>query len=106
MDASVAGAPDTARQRGLAMPAEWSPHELTLMAWPAREELWGEAIRAAKTEYATVAAAIAAFEPVLMVAPAGSAREVHDACGEGVRAIELPIDDSWMRDSGPLIVTG
>lgn len=95
----------TARQLGLAMPAEWAPHELTLMAWPVRLELWGEALPAAKAEYAAVARAIAAFEPVLMVAPEGCAREVADACGEGVRALELPIDDSWMRDSGPICVT-
>jgi agmatine deiminase len=27
-------------------------------------------------------------------------------CGAGVEVIELPIDDSWMRDSGPIFVTG
>jgi agmatine deiminase len=89
----------------MAMPAEWAPHERTLMAWPARLELWGEALAAAKRQYAAVARVIAAFEPVLMVAPEGAAREVRDACGEGVEVIELPIDDSWMRDSGPVIVT-
>lgn len=87
------------------MPAEWAEHELTLMAWPARLELWGEGLDEAKAEYAAVARAIAAFEPVLMVAPDGAAREVRDACGEGVEAFELPIDDSWMRDSGPIFVT-
>ncbi|HJS96954.1 MAG TPA: agmatine deiminase family protein [Solirubrobacteraceae bacterium] len=96
----------TARALGMAMPAEWAEHELTLMAWPARLELWGEGLAEAKAEYAAVARAIAAFEPVLMVAPEGSAPEVRDACGSGIRAIELPIDDSWMRDSGPIFVTG
>jgi agmatine deiminase len=52
-----------------------------------------------------VARAIAAFEPVLMVAPEGCSGEVRDACGANVEAIELPIDDSWMRDSGPIFVT-
>ena len=95
----------TAAALGLAMPAEWSKHELTLMAWPARIELWGDGLAEAKAEYAAVARAIAAFEPVLMVAPNGCAQEVRDACGEGVEVIELPIDDSWMRDSGPIFVT-
>jgi agmatine deiminase len=88
------------------MPAEWAKHELTLMAWPVRLELWGEGLADAKAEYAAVARAIAAFEPVLMVAPEGAGQEVCDACGTGVNAIELPIDDSWMRDSGPIFVTG
>jgi agmatine deiminase len=88
------------------MPAEWAGHELTLMAWPARLELWGDGLAEAKTEYAAVARALAAFEPVLVVAPPGLGQEVRDACGAGVEAIELPIDDSWMRDSGPIVVTG
>jgi agmatine deiminase len=87
------------------MPAEWAEHELTLMAWPARLELWGEGLAEAKAEYAGVARAIAAFEPVLMVTPEGGGQEVRDACGAGVEVIELAIDDSWMRDSGPIFVT-
>jgi agmatine deiminase len=94
----------SARALGMAMPAEWAEHELTLMAWPARLELWGEGLAEAKAEYAEVARTVAAFEPVLMVAPEGAAEEVRDACGSGVEAIELPIDDSWMRDSGPIFV--
>lgn len=95
----------TAAALGMAMPAEWAEHELTLMAWPARLELWGDGLAEAKAEYAAVARATAAFEPVLMVCAPGSAGEAHAACGAGVRSIELPIDDSWMRDSGPIIVT-
>ena len=95
----------TARALGLSMPAESSAHELTLMAWPVRLALWGEALAEAKAEYAAVARAIAAFEPVLVVAPEGAGQEVRDACGSGVRALELALDDSWMRDSGPIFVT-
>ena len=102
---TTTGSDATARRLGLAMPAEWAAHELTLMAWPAREELWGEELEAAKAEYASVTRAIAAFEPVLVVAPEGGADEVQRACGMGVEAFELPLDDSWMRDSGPIIVT-
>ena len=102
---STTGARITARALGLSMPAEWAAHELTLMAWPARLELWGEGLAEAKAEYAAVARAIADFEPVLMVAPDGRAGEARDACGAGVTTIELPIDDSWMRDSGPIFVT-
>jgi agmatine deiminase len=97
---------ETAAALGLAMPAEWAVHELTLMAWPARLELWGDRLAEAKAEYAAVARAIAAFEPVLVVAAPGSSKEVRDACGSGVRVLEVPIDDSWMRDSGPIFVTG
>jgi agmatine deiminase len=94
-----------AHEHGLTMPPEWAAHEATLMAWPARRELWNAQLAAAKAEYAGVANAIAAFEPVVMVA--GSPRdaaEARAALTAGVEVVELPIDDSWLRDSGPLFV--
>lgn len=86
------------------MPAEWSAHEGTLMAWPIREELWGSVLDQAKQEYADVARAIAAFEPVTMVAPPGFGADAQDRCGDAVTVVELPLDDSWFRDSAPLFV--
>jgi agmatine deiminase len=87
------------------MPAEWEPHERTLMAWPCRRALWGDTIALARRDYAAVANAIAAFEPVTMVAgSAADATEARAACTEGVEVVELPIDDSWLRDSGPIYV--
>jgi agmatine deiminase len=89
------------------MPAEWARHERTLMAWPARRELWGARLADAKREYAGVANAIAAFEPVTMVcAEPAAVAEARAACTAAVETVELPIDDSWLRDSGPIFVTG
>ena len=96
----------TPRSEGLAMPPEWGPHERTMMAWPVRRELWGDALEQARLDHAAVARAIAAFEPVLMVAPEGGRGDVERRIGSGVEVIELPIDDSWLRDSGPIVVTG
>ncbi len=86
------------------MPAEHAPHERTLMAWPARTELWEQHFEQAKADYAEIANAIAAFEPVLMVADPSQAADARAACGEGVEVAEIAIDDSWMRDSGPIFV--
>jgi agmatine deiminase len=87
-----------------AMPAEFAPHERTLMAWPARPSLWERRYEQAKADYAEIANAIAAFEPVLMIADPAEAAEARDACGAGVEVAEIPIDDSWIRDSGPVFV--
>ncbi|MFF4771472.1 agmatine/peptidylarginine deiminase [Microtetraspora fusca] len=84
------------------MPAEWEAHEGCLMAWPTREDLWGEVLGEARAEYAAVARAIAAFEPVTMVARPDQVEDARAACGEGVEVIGVPIDDSWLRDSGPI----
>ena len=75
------------------------------MGWPCRESLWGSEMGQARADYATVANAIAAFEPVTMIAnPGADAAEARAACGAGVDVVELPIDDSWLRDSGPIYV--
>lgn len=89
------------------MPAEWAPHERCLMAWPARRELWGPSLERAKDDYAATARAIAGFEPVLMVASPEDGADARDRCGSaGIDVVEEPIDDSWLRDSGPIVVLG
>ena len=88
-------------------PAEWELHERTLMGWPCRLELWGETIDQARRDYATVANAIAAFEPVTMIAnPGEDAALAREACTDGVEIVELALDDSWLRDCGPIYVYG
>ena len=97
--------PGTPRADGFRMPAEWEPHQCCFLAWPCRADLWGELYGQAKGDYAAIARAIAAFEPVVMICRPGDAREVRDYCGAGVRPEEIDIDDSWTRDSGPVFVT-
>ncbi len=87
------------------MPAESAPHERTVMCWPARESLYGELLGAAADAHALVARTIARFEPVTMIADIGAGERAAELCGGGVNVIELPIDDSWFRDSGPIFIT-
>jgi agmatine deiminase len=97
----------TPREEGFRMPPEWGRHQATLMAWPTRtrQALWGPLFERAKADYAAIARAIAAFEPVIMVCNPGEASEVRDRCGAAVEAVEIPIDDSWLRDNGPIFVS-
>ncbi len=75
------------------------------MAWPCRSEMWGNQLSAARRDYAEVANAVAAFEPVTMVVPdEAAADEARSLLSVGVNLVELPIDDSWMRDNGPIFV--
>jgi agmatine deiminase len=61
----------------------------------------------ARADYATVANAIAAFEPVTMIANSGSdSAAARVACGSGVEIVELALDDSWLRDCGPIYTYG
>ncbi len=89
------------------MPAEWAPHQATLMEWPTvtRTAFWGASFDRAKADWATMANAVAAFEPVVMVVDPEQATEARSMCGGGVEILPIPIDDSWMRDNGPIFVT-
>ncbi|QKW11224.1 agmatine deiminase family protein [Streptomyces sp. NA04227] len=88
------------------MPAEWTAHERCLMAWPTRHDLWGRVLSTLQEEHAAVARAIAAFEPVTVVAPPGHGESARALCGDGVEILELPLDDSWFRDSAPIFTLG
>jgi agmatine deiminase len=94
----------TPASAGFAMPAEWDEHQRCLMSWPTRVELWDGRLDEAKRDYAAVARAIVAFEPLTMVCAPGSEQEVRDHCGDEVDVLIAPIDDSWIRDNGPVFV--
>ena len=98
--------PTTPRSAGFHMPAEWAPHERCLIAWPTRtRDYWGEYYMLAQHTYAAIARAIARFEPVLVLARPGEGAEARSYCGsDGVAVLELPLDDSWIRDSGPIFL--
>ena len=87
------------------MPAETSPHERTVMCWPTRRSLYGHLLGDAQAAHAEVAATIAGFEPVTMIAPTAHAQLATQRCGPAVTVVELDTDDSWFRDTGPIYVT-
>lgn len=86
------------------MPAEFAAHERTVMCWPQREELYGEHLDAARDAHAVVAKTIAGYEPVTMIAAPGEGDAAARRCGDHVDVVELAIDDSWFRDTGPIYV--
>jgi agmatine deiminase len=74
------------------------------MGWPKRESIWHGHIEAARGDYAKVAQAIARFEPLTMLADPEHAADAASRCGPAVRVTAIPMDDSWLRDSGPTFV--
>jgi agmatine deiminase len=98
----------TPRAAGYTMPAEWAPHECCLIAWPtAGREYWGQFYYLVQATHAAVARAVARFEPVLIIANPGEGGNARSYCGsEDIDVLELPIDDSWIRDNGPYFLLG
>jgi agmatine deiminase len=92
------------RDDSLSVPARTAKHARTFVSWPCREDLWLGHLAAAEDEYAAVIAAIAAFEPVTVIAPPGVMPRLQGATRHPVDVAELPIDDSWVRDNGPIFV--
>jgi agmatine deiminase len=95
----------TPAEAGYRMPAEWERHTCCWMCWPSRADQWVDGLAGAQSTYAAVARAIRRFEPVSMVAEPHSAAEARTQCGADIEVISLPLDDPWMRDSGPTFLT-
>ncbi len=93
------------RPDGFAMPAEWSPHARTWMAWPERPDNWRRGARPAQEAFAAVAAAIAEVEPVRMAVSPEQRDRAASVLPAAVELVELATDDGWMRDIGPTCVT-
>jgi len=94
------------------MPAEWEPHQLTLMSWPCRPETYSgadgsygpEAYGQAQAQQAAVANAVSEFEPVLMLVRSGQLAGARRSLSSKVDLLAADLDDSWMRDNGPIFV--
>ena len=48
-------------------PAEWEPHDGTLVAWPVNEHTWPGAIEQVRTAFAQFVAVVAGFEPMTVL---------------------------------------
>jgi agmatine deiminase len=92
---------------GFRMPAEWTTHERTWMAWPGPNPTIDgpDDVAAARAAWASVAHAVRRFEPVTVVCGPGQAAEAAALLGPGIDTVERDLDDAWMRDIGPTFLT-
>lgn len=91
-----------------AMAAEWLPHRASWISWPTRIDPWGsESGRTrARRAYADIARVISTFEPVKIAVSPADAEAVRAALGTSAEIFEVPIDDGWVRDTGPTFLKG
>lgn len=85
-------------------PAEYERHAKTWMAWPHRRDLYDVELSAMQNAFVETAKAIARFEPVVMVAHPKHAQQAQLQLGNAATVMAAPIDDCWMRDTGPTFV--
>lgn len=86
------------------MPGEFEPHRQTWMLWPERTDNWRLDAKPAQAAFASVASAIANFEPVTMGVSQAQYANARNLLPESIRVVELSCNDSWMRDCGPTFV--
>ncbi|KAF5012295.1 hypothetical protein FDECE_1676 [Fusarium decemcellulare] len=87
-------------------PAETTPHQCTLMAYPnATCVTQGDLLKAAQKEIIAIANAIAEFEPVVLFSSSDTLDEVKSQVVQGVAAVHADeTSHLWMRDLGPIFV--
>ncbi|KAG0094144.1 hypothetical protein BGZ92_006367 [Podila epicladia] len=88
-------------------PAEWEPHERTFMAWPASLH-WEDYLGPVRKDIATLAQAIAKYEPVVVLTRPTQLDSAHKALGSSpsIQIVPIPVDDLWTRDSTPVYIKG
>ncbi|MFI6158117.1 agmatine/peptidylarginine deiminase [Kitasatospora sp. NPDC051170] len=84
--------------------AEWEKHLRTVMSWPASESVWGEQLPDVRRDVAGLAQAIAAREPVVLMARPEQVEAAKKACGSAVEVVPIAVDDLWARDTLPVFV--
>ncbi|MEV0991070.1 agmatine deiminase family protein [Streptomyces sp. NPDC049949] len=107
-DAFAAARPSAraAAAGGFTVPLDTVRHTRTWMAWPDSSAIWGRKLAGVQADIARIAKTIAKYEPVVMCANSASVSKAQSACGPAVTVIgSIPVDDCWMRDSGPVFRT-
>ena len=101
------GGPLMAKTKGgFFVPAEEAPHQATFMQWPVNRKVHpdGVFLEMAQQTIADVANAIAAFEPVIMLADRADHAGARRKLSENVELWDIPTEDLWCSDAGPIFV--
>ncbi len=98
----------TPAAQGYFMPPEWARHRATWLAWPHKKESWPGLFDGIPYLWSQlVRALIDAGENVCILANPGEVLAEAQARVGGLRGCELyevPTDDAWIRDSGPIFL--
>lgn len=87
------------------MPDEQEPHLRTWMAFGASQKIWGKKLLPeVQRSLASIALTIAKYEPVSMLVRQADLSIARQLMGDKVELISCPLDDLWMRDTGPVFV--
>ncbi len=98
------------RELGYVMPAEWTPQESVFLSWPLNPRTWPGCFPETEQAYAEFAAAISRHELLRILCPQKENQRIaellfsKDAALEQVEFLDIPTNDTWCRDHGPVFV--
>ena len=91
---------------GYRLPAEWEPHAATWLAWPHRKATFLGDFDEVQRAFAKLVRLLARYEPVRVIGSVDvlcHASSMLEGVGQ-VDLIEIPTNDSWLRDTGPVFL--
>ena len=91
---------------GFFMPAEFEPHEATIMVFPERPGSWPYQAKKAAEVFSGIIRKIAECEKVYVVVSDRTKEKALKMLGglDTVSFLEIPTDDAWARDTAPTFV--
>ncbi|MEL6201617.1 MAG: agmatine deiminase family protein [Pseudomonadota bacterium] len=97
--------PTFSTERRLFVPPEEALHEFTFMQWPVNANVHTDRyfLDDLQAKIADIANAIVDFEPVILAAAGEYHKSIRQRVSGAVELVDIPTDDLWARDSGPLI---
>ncbi|MCC5942965.1 MAG: agmatine deiminase family protein [Balneolaceae bacterium] len=102
----------TPKELGYRMPPEWETHAATQLHWPSNRETWpGSRLERVEEVYLQIIGALHKYEPVLLLVDPGVDQNRitkkmldHDIDLSAVHLFNLPVNDVWARDCGPIFI--
>lgn len=90
------------------LPAEWEEQDGILLAWPHADTDWAPLLADVQACFFAIHQAVSRFEQVLIVTPDAAALRTDLIAGgadlSNTVFAELPTNDTWTRDYGPITV--
>lgn len=90
------------------LPAEWEPQDGILLAWPHENTDWASVLPQVEPVFLNLAATISRYEQVLIATtdPDSLAAKLEQfgATMASTTLVQVPFDDTWCRDFGPVTI--
>jgi agmatine deiminase len=92
--------------RNICLPAEWFPQSGVMLTWPHIETDWADILEEVENCFIEIAFHISQREKLLIVCPDKDALalRLRNCNPENLRFAEVPTNDTWARDHGPIMV--